>query len=139
MPTTTAEQNKAIVTRFNREFIEDNNLQSFSELLAADCIDHSAPAGIPPGAEGVLYFFNGMVRPAFPDIKVEILDQVAEGDKVTTRKEFHATHKGSFMGIEPTGRNVVIKVIDILKVQDGKLTEHWGLTNLPEVLAQLQS
>src|SRR6185295_15692373 len=94
----TTEQNKATVRRFNKEFIEAGNMNSFNEIIAPEFINHTAPEGSPKGPDGVVYFFNHLLKPAFPDLKVVIHDQVAEGDKVTTKKSFHATHKGDFFG-----------------------------------------
>jgi predicted ester cyclase len=51
-------------------------------------------------------FHRSIMRVSFPDLSVEIYEQVAENDLVTTRKAFHATHLGSFMGIEPTGKKL---------------------------------
>jgi predicted ester cyclase len=75
-----------------------------------------------------------------PDIHVTIHQQVAEGNLVTTRKTISGTHTGSsVLGIPATGRAVNIDVIDIVRVNDGKYFEHWGITSLPEVLSQLQN
>lgn len=139
MHTTVTEQNKATVTRFNKECIELGNLQSFNELLDAACINHTAPEGAPNDAAGMVYFLNNVLRAGFPNLTVTILDQVAEGDKVATRKEIHAVHEGSFMGIAPTGKQVVIKVIDIVQLQNGKYIGHWGMSNLPDIIAELKS
>ncbi len=79
-----------------------------------------------------------MLRCAFPDLNVEIYDQVAEGDKVTTRKAFHGTHQSEFMGIPVTGKKVVISVIDILSLRDGQFIEHWGIVDMPTVIAQIK-
>lgn len=133
----TTEQNKAIVKRVNMEFIEGGNMDTFHELFAADFIDHTAPAGVPTGPDSVLYFFNQLLKPAFPDLKVIIHEQVAEGDKVTTRKSFHATHKAEFFGIPASNKPVVMNVIDIITVRDGKFREHWGIMDMQNVLAQI--
>jgi predicted SnoaL-like aldol condensation-catalyzing enzyme len=135
---TITEQNKAVVNRFNRECIEDGNMDSFKELLAHDVINHAAPAGTPPGRESMIYFITEVLRKGFPSIEVEILDQVAEGDRVTTRKALHTVHEGEFMGIAPTNKKVTIKVIDIIRVKDGKYAEHWGMSNLLEVVDELK-
>ena len=87
----TAEQNKATVIRFNKEFIEGGDMNVFTEIIATDFVNQTAPLGVPKGPESVMYFFNHFLKPAFPDLKVVIHDQVAEGDKVTTRK-FFAVH-----------------------------------------------
>jgi predicted ester cyclase len=132
-----AEQNKAVVRRFNKEFIEEGNLDSFKELVADDVCNHSAPAGASKGPDGMIYFISDILRKGFPDISVEILDQVAEEDKVTSRKILHATHLGEFMGIPPTHKKVAIHVIDIIRLRNGKYVEHWGSSNLAEVMAEL--
>ncbi len=136
---TTIEQNKKAVLRFNKEFIEQGNLKSFHELIADDVVNHSAPAGSSKGPDGMLYFLNNILRKGFPDMKVEILDQVAEGDKVTSRKAIYATHLGEFMGIQPSHKKVTILVIDIIRLRDGKYVEHWGSSNLGEIITQISS
>ncbi len=133
------ERNKAVVIRFNKEVIERGSLIAFHELMAPDFVNRTAPAGVSSGADGMLHMLNDVLRPALPDLTVEIHDQIAEGDKVTTRKTLRGTHKGEFLGIAPTGRSVAIEVIDIVRVQDGRYAEHWGVSTLPLVLAQLRS
>lgn len=134
---TSIEQNKRTVQRFNKEFIEQGNMESFHELVATDVVNHSAPTGSSKGRDGMLYFLQHVLRKGFPDMTVEILDQVAEGDKVTTRKAIYATHLGEFMGIPASKKKVVINVIDIIRLRDGKYAEHWGMSNLAEVATQL--
>lgn len=133
----TPDQNKATVARFNREFIQGGDMKAFEEIISPDFINQTAPPGVPKGPEGVLYFFNHFLKPSFPDLAVEIYDQVAEGDKVTTRKAFHATHTGEFMGVPATNKKVVIDVIDILRLRDNRLVEHWGVLDFQSVMAQL--
>ena len=129
--------NKAAVIRFNKEFIEGGNMETFHQLVSSELINHSAPAGGPNGPESMVYFIVGILKKGFPDLTVEILDQVAEGDKVTTRKTFRGTHTDDFMGIPPSHKKVAINVIDIIRLKDGKYAEHWGSSNLAEVMAEL--
>jgi predicted ester cyclase len=136
---TMTEKNKAVVRRFNQEVIAEGNLESFKELMDEQFVNHSAPEGMSNGADGMIYFFNEILRPAMPDVHVTIHQQVVEGDLVTTRKTIGGTHTGTLLGIPATGRAVNIDVIDIVRVKDGKYFEHWGITSLPEVLGQLQS
>ncbi|HEY9839700.1 MAG TPA: ester cyclase, partial [Candidatus Obscuribacterales bacterium] len=82
-------------------------------------------------------FFNHFLKPAFPDLKVEIHGMVAEGAQVTTRKSFHATHLGEFLGIPSTGRKVVMDVIDMIELRDGKFVAHWGILDMQGLMAQL--
>ena len=131
----TLEANKLVVRRFNQEVIGDG--RSYDTLLAADFVNRSAPPGMPTGPEGMHATFERVLRPAFPDLRVVIHDQVAEGDRVVTRKTMHGTHRGELFGIAPTGREIAIEVIDIVRVQDGKYVEHWGVNTLASVLADL--
>jgi len=133
----TTEQNKAIVRRMNKEFIEGGSMETFNEIFAPDFINYTAPPGSPKGPDGVIYFFNHLLKPAFPDLKVVIHDQVAEGDKVTTHKSFHATHKSEFFGVPPTDKSVVMDVIDIIRLRDGKFVEHWGILDMQSVMMQI--
>ena len=128
---------KAVVKRFNKEVIEEGNLQSFKELMDSAFINHSAPPGANKGPDGMIYTFNEILRPAMPDMKVMIYSQVAEGDLVTTRKAIVGTQTGTLLGVPPTGKQVTIDVIDMVRIRDGKYYEHWGVNTLPSVLAQL--
>jgi predicted ester cyclase len=131
--------NKSIVQRFNNEFIESGDINAFTDIISPDFINQTAPPGVPKGPEGVLYFFNQFLRPAFPDMKVEIVTQVAENDLVTTHKKFHAVHKGEFMGIPATGKNITIEVIDIIRLKDRKFVEHWNVLDWQLVINQMTS
>lgn len=135
----TTAQNKELVLRVNKEFIEEGSMNTFNEIFAEEFINHTAPPGSPANRDGVIYFFNQLLKPAFPDLKVEIHDMVAEGDKVTTRKSFHATHSGEFFGVKPTNKTVVMDVIDIIQLRDGKYIGHWGILDLHSVMTQLTS
>lgn len=133
----TTEKNKAIVLRFNKEVIEQGNIESFHELVSPDVINHAAPEGAPNGKESMQHFLLQVLRVGFPDVTAEILDQVAEGDRVTTRKILHGTHTGEFMGIPPSNKKVAIRVIDIIRLHEGRYAEHWGMSNIPEVMREL--
>jgi predicted ester cyclase len=135
---TSAEANKAVVRRFNIEVIQQGREATFKELMAADFVNHSAPPGTPAGSEGMWHTFQTLLRPALSNLTVEIHDQVAEGDKVTTRKTITGVHTGPLLGIAPTGRPVSIAVIDIVRVSNGRYVEHWGINTLPSVLADLR-
>ena len=82
--------------------------------------------------------FQNVLRPALAGMKVTIHDQVGESDKVTTRKTISGTHVDTLLGIEATGKPVSIDVIDIVRIEDGRYAEHWGINNLSTVLAGLK-
>lgn len=131
-----AEANKQVVRRFVDGYQTGANDRSFAELLHPEVVDRSRPPGIAEGAEGVRQQFEAF-RAAFPDFHAVIHDQIAEADKVVTRKVFHGTHRGELMGIPPTGREVQIEVIDIVRVEDGQIVEHWNVVDRLGLLQQL--
>ena len=131
------ESNKEVVRRFNYEFVQGKNVQVFEETVHDQFINHSVPPGANAGKEGVLQFMQ-MMWQIFPDLEVEINMQIAEGDLVTTYKTFQATHKGTFMGIEATGKRIKYNSIDIIRVKDGKAVEHWSIRDNGALLQQLK-
>lgn len=133
------ERNKKIVVRFNKECIEQGKTESFEELLSNDVINHSAPVGMPNGKESFYFFLNNVLRKGFPDLKVEVLEQIAENDLVTTRKRITAVHSGEVFGIPPSHKQVVINVIDIIRLREGQYVEHWGQSNFDAVLKDIST
>lgn len=134
----TASKAKEIVRRFNQEVIGKDDERAFAELVAPEFKNRSAPPGFPDGPEGMWRMFHDMLRPALPDLSVEIHDQLVDGDRVVTRKTLRGTHRGALFGIAATGRAVSIDVIDVVRVQGGRYVEHWGVNTLGAVLAELQ-
>ena len=119
-----AEKNKAVARR-GYEAINQNNLDALDEVVASDITDNDPAPGQAPGLEGVKQYFSSL-HAAFPDVRMDVEEMIAEGDKVVARVSVSGTHRGEFMGIAPTGNRVTIKGIDILRVADGKMVEHWG-------------
>ena len=129
--------NKAIVRKFNKEFIEDGNLSVYDELVSPNFLDHSGHDAV-PNPRAAYFFITQVFRPAFPDVKVIIHDQFAEGDTVVTRKSYQGTHKGAFLGMPGTGKAINLAVIDIIKLCDGKYVEHWGSADMFGLMQQLK-
>lgn len=130
-------QNKALVKRYNQEVIEGNNMDVLHAIAHPQFINHSAQPGMDNGLGGMAYFFSQLLHPAFSNIKVTVLDMVAEDNKVVARKTITGTYTGSLMNIPPTGKDVTISVIDIITVEDGLLTAHWGENNFMAVVQLL--
>ena len=72
-----------------------------------------------------------------PDFHAEIHWQLADGDRVTTYKTYHGTHRGKFLSVAPTGRKIQFETVDVMRVRNGKITEHWGVANLFSLMQQL--
>lgn len=119
-----SEANKTTVREFVTEAQSRGNLDAIEVYLPREFVDHSPVSGLPGNREGVRMLFSALWT-AFPDLQATIHDQVAEGDKVVTRKTLSGTHSGPFLGLPPTGNRVSFDIIDILRVEDGKLLEHW--------------
>jgi len=131
------EENKAFMRRMYEEVHNKGNLAVIDEVTAVDFIDHDPMvAELPPGPEGVKQEFS-MLRAAFPDLHVTVEDMVAEGDKVVSRLTMRGTHKGEFMGIAPTGKQITVAVIDILRIVGGKIVEHWNIVDNLGMMQQL--
>ncbi len=124
MTSEATDERKALVRRFVEEVQNQDNLDLLDELVAPNFVNHSASPGVPPGVDGVR-MVSALFRHAFPDGRMTIEDMVAEGDKVVTRKTFEGTHQGDFMGLPPTGKPVRISLIDILRIVDGRVSDHW--------------
>ena len=132
----TAENNKTLVTQFVEEFQTRHNLGAIDQYMAPAFVNHNAPPGLPTDREGVKMQF-GLLFSAFPDLHAIIHDQVADDEKVVTRKTLRGTHQGDFMGLPPTGKTIDIAVIDILRVQDGRITDHWNNVDQLGLMQQL--
>ena len=129
-------RNLAESKKFYEEVFNKGNIAMADELMTVDFIEHEEFPGLEPGREGVKQFFK-MFRTAFPDLKATPEMMLAKGDKVVSYIIITGTHKGEFMGMEPTGKQIKIKGIDIVKFKDGKAAEHWGLTDSMTMMNQL--
>jgi predicted ester cyclase len=129
-------QNKARVCRFVDEYQTGADERALFEIIHPDVIDHSRPPGISPGIEGVREQFDGF-REAFSGFRATVLQQIAEGDLVVTHKVFTGRHEGVFAGVPPTGRDVEIVVIDIVRIADGRIVEHWNCVDRLGLMMQL--
>ncbi len=128
-------KNKDLIRRLYAEVVSAGNTARVGEFVSEDYLDHNAEgAGRGPG---VLRAHIEAVRRTFPDFRLRIEDVVAEGDRVATRVTAQGTHQGRWMSIEPTGALVELKGINIDRVVDGKLVEHWGEADTIGMLRQM--
>lgn len=130
------EQNKAIVRRVVEQAQARGNLEVIDELFSPDFVDHSAWPGIPATRAGVKQIF-AMFHAALADLQVIVHDQIAEADRVATRKTLRGRHQAELLGVAPTGSMISIEVIDILRLKDGLVTDHWNLVDQHGLLLQL--
>lgn len=134
------EQNKRIVRRIFEDDLNEPDpavrARVATEIFAPDFHDPTNPEGLQHGLAG----HNGTVslfRAAFPDMRWEIEDMLAEGDAVVVRTLMHGTHGGDFFGIPPSGRRVRVSGIHILTLRDGKVVLHQGVNDDLGLMRQL--
>ena len=131
-----AQDNKALVRRFVDEVQSGGNIDLIDEICSPKFVNYSAPPGLPTDCEGIK-IATVMFRRAFPDSYFTVEDMMAEGDKVATRKTFHGSHEGEFMGIPPSGRSVTMSLIDIVRITEGRVVEHWSVGDTLGMMQQL--
>jgi steroid delta-isomerase-like uncharacterized protein len=129
------ERNRASVLRNFRAF-DSGDLRTLEETTAPGFVDHNPLEAQVPGVTGTKQA-SAMYRTAFPDAKIIVEDTIAEADKVVIRWSGHATHKGAFLGVPPTGKRVTLEGITIFRVEKGRVAEQWGELNLLAILRQL--
>jgi predicted ester cyclase len=116
--------NEAIYRRLIDEGFNQGNLAVADELVSPNAREHQR--GSEDGPEGVKKTIQ-YLRSAFPDFKITIDEVVVLGDKVWARQQGGGTNLGSFAGHPPTGRKASIDVIDVCRIEDGQIVEHWGV------------
>jgi len=130
------EQNRALLHRYIEEIWEKDNPAALDNFLASTYTRHRSPTAPPLTREGQKQLLTGF-RAAFPDAKITFEDVIAEGDKVAFRSTIRGTHQGEFLGIAPTGQEVMLGLLDVVRVEDGKFVEQWGGPDIYDLLQQL--
>jgi steroid delta-isomerase-like uncharacterized protein len=131
-----AEDNKAIVRRIYDEANNGRDLSVLDEVMAEGVTSNTPFPESKTGLEGFKQVF-AEVHVSFPDYRIEIAEQIAEGDRVVTRYSATGTHEGDFMGVAATGRRIVLTGIDVDRLEDGKVVEHWSEASMLDVAEQL--
>jgi steroid delta-isomerase-like uncharacterized protein len=134
MSTNTA-QNKALIHQF-ADRINAKDLGSALTVFSPNHIEHAMYPGMPTGVEAVRAFFS-MLFAGFPDVHTTIQETIAEGDKVVVRANNEGNHTGPFLGIPATGKHAKWSFIDIHRIEDGKIVEHWVETDQLSLMQQL--
>ena len=117
-----AEENKAVVRRFFVELLSTDNLALADEILSPGFRFYFAGSPDPMDLESYKEFLMAR-RAAFPDRRFVVEDMIAEGDKVSARFTMRGTHKGELRGIAPTGREVTMTGIDMIRLWEGRMVE----------------
>jgi steroid delta-isomerase-like uncharacterized protein len=138
---TDTDKSKQIIQNFVQVVWNGRDLTALKDFWAKDCINHAMPGTENCGLDALRIYhesFFGDFFSAFPNIQIEIMQQVAEGDRTVTYITSQGEHNGVFYGIPPTGKRISTSVIRIDRIQDGKITEHWSVSDAAGLMQQLQ-
>jgi steroid delta-isomerase-like uncharacterized protein len=133
---TLQEQNKDAARNFIELGFNQKNPAAVDTYFSPSLTDHALPPMLPPGFEGRKMFYGAFLA-AFPDIHVNVKDQVAEGNKVVTHWAAHGTHQGELMGIPATGKSINVNGIAIDRFENGQSVEHWEIFDQMGLMQQL--
>ena len=130
------ERNKANMSRLMIDLFVKGDFSVVDELVAPDFVEHSAAPGMPGGIAG-LKAVAQMIRAGFPDFDISVDDAVAEADRVVLRLTEMGTQTGFVFGIPPSGRKAKWSAIHIIRMEDGKMAEHWDVIDLMGMMRQI--
>ena len=123
-----SEENKAVLRRWFDEVWNNGRAEVIEELFDENGIAHGLsddPSQPIKGPSGYRPFYE-VFRQAFPNIRIDIEDMIAEGDKVAARCSVRGKHEGEFMGRAATQAPVEITGIAIVRIENGKIVEAWN-------------
>lgn len=130
------EQNKLLVRRYIEEIVNTGDVTRLADFIAPDYVEVYRNAQYPIGIGGARNHILG-VRQTYPDLRLSVDRQIAEGDWVASQITMRGTHQGVWLGIKPTGRLVEITGVNLDRVVGGRIVEHGGAANLLEPLLEI--
>lgn len=125
------EQNKAVVRRFTSEVLNGRNIDLADELLAPNYVN-----GITGSDHQAFKRFVAGFNSALSGLTFEIVDLVAEDDKVVSRWTAQGTHTGSMMGESPSGKQIAVRGLTYYRLANGKIVEDEPI-NTPDLMQAL--
>lgn len=131
------EHNRKLIQRYFNEVWNEGNVDALDELLTPDYVNHSP--GIPnprPGPADLKPIVLAM-RGAIADLHYQILDLVTAEDKVMAYVRMTGTHTGELFGIPASGRPIDVRQMQIEWICDGRIWQHWRLTDELSLLRQI--
>jgi steroid delta-isomerase-like uncharacterized protein len=131
------QENKRVVRQFF-ELLDRHDTERMGHLLVSNTNYSFHLAGMPSPVDWNEHklLLAGVIN-AFPDLHHDIVDMVAEGDKVAVRLNVTGTHKGEFRGIPPTGKKLSLDEMGFITIIDGKITEGWISSDTMRLMQQI--
>jgi predicted ester cyclase len=132
-----SEENKRLVRRALEEIYANGAAELADELVHDDFVDHEpAHAELPTGPDSVKQTVRRL-HSTFGELRFDIEDEIAEGDKVVQLVTMSGRHTGPLVGREPTGKEFAVRHVYIWRIADGRIAEHWGSRDDLGLLGQL--
>ena len=135
-PLAAAGRHRSVLRRVLREVFEQGRTEVLRDALAAGFVNHRTPAGVDGGVEGLEAIVRTL-RTGFPDLTYTVEREVAEGDWVAQVAWAEGTHVGRVHGVPATGRRVRWRQVHIVRMEDDRIAEHWGVSDLASVWEQI--
>ena len=120
---------KSIVRQYIEQVINTGNVDGIERFVGTDYTEVFEGKRYPLGIEGAKEHILG-VRRTYPDLMLSVDRQIAEGEWVATSITARGTHKGTWMGIRPTGKTITYTGVNIERVVNGRIVEHGGAANM---------
>ncbi len=130
-----AEENKSLVRRWFEELVK-GDLSVLDEIIAEDIVRHEVNTAEYKGRENYKHLVKTMLT-AFSGAQLVIDDMIAEGDQIAVRYTLNCAHTGEFMGIAPTGKQITVSAIAIVRFAHGKAVESWANVDMLGLMQQM--
>jgi steroid delta-isomerase-like uncharacterized protein len=121
-PDSVAATNKKLAKRFVEEVVNARNLEVLDELMHPGYVEQEPLPGQKAGRAGVAAWLGDYIA-AFPDLRWQIEDQIAEEDRVATRVLATGTHQAEFLGVPATGHSMKFVVLLFQRMKEGRIVE----------------
>jgi predicted ester cyclase len=130
--------NRKVIQQLYKKVLVDWNMSLVDDFISPQFTSHDWPEGSPTGPDAFRNYYSNVIRSVVPDARYEVNDLVAEGDKVVVRWSLLGTHRGRFLDIAPTGKNITLRGIAIYRLENGKVMERWVVTDLHGLLEKMK-
>lgn len=133
-------QHATIIRAMIEAVWNQGNLDALPMFWSANCVNHAMPGPQNVGLAALRAYHEGFLAAfaAFSNIGTSVVQQIEEGDRVVTQMVSKGIHSGDFLGVPATGRGVLLAAIRIDRLDNGKIAEHWSVSDVAGLLEQLQ-
>lgn len=128
-------ENKELIRRFIVEVVNTGHVDLVADFVSPDCVETDGKVRVVSGIDGMADHIRG-VRATYPDLQLTVERQIAEDDWVATQTTARGTHQGEWLGIRPTGRQLVFTGVNVDRIRGGRIVEHGGAANMLEPLLE---